>query len=177
MILDKLKAYGAIAAALVLGVLLVVQTARLHTAQLDAANTRAQNAQTLQHIADLTTKAAQAVRAQETQWAKAQEENARETATQLTSARADADRARRAGDRLQQRVAALVAAARAATAHPGAGPAIAPAGDAAGMLANVLGRIDKRAGILAAHADAARIAGTSCERDYDALTAEWPKTE
>ena len=33
MIFDKLKAYGAIAAALVLGVLLVVQTTRLHTAQ------------------------------------------------------------------------------------------------------------------------------------------------
>ena len=33
MILDKLKAYGAIAAAIVLGVLLLVQTGRLHTEQ------------------------------------------------------------------------------------------------------------------------------------------------
>ena len=33
MIFDKLKAYGAIAAALVLAVLLAVQTVRLHTAQ------------------------------------------------------------------------------------------------------------------------------------------------
>lgn len=177
MIFDKIKAWGAIAAAVVLGVLLMVQTVRLHNTQLDAASARVENAQTLQHIADLTVKAARAVRAMEAQWAKAQEENARDTAIQLTAARADADSARRAGDRLQQRVATLVAAARAATAHPGAGPAIAPAGDAAGMLANVLGRIDERAGILAAHADAARIAGTSCERDYDALTAEWPKTE
>ncbi|MEG1735660.1 MAG: DUF2514 family protein, partial [Comamonas sp.] len=35
-------------------------------------------------------------------------------------------------------------------------------------------RADKRAGILAEYADAARIAGAGCERDYDALTAAQP---
>ena len=77
--------------------------------------------------------------------------------------------ARRAGGRLQQRVAALVAAARAA-AHSGVEPAGAPAGDSIGVLAYVFGRADARAGILAEYADAARIAGAGCERDYDALT-------
>lgn len=151
-------------------VLLLLQTLRLHAAQLDAANTRTTHASTLRIIADLTTKAAQAVRDRETQWAKAQEKNARETATQLNIARADADDARRAGDRLQQRVAALVASARAAAANPGAEPAVAPTGDPIGVLAHVFGRADARAGILAEYADAARIAGAGCERDYDALT-------
>lgn len=170
MIFDKLKAYGAIAAAIVLGALLLVQTGRLHTALLDAAKTRTENAQTLRNIADITVKAAQAYRAQETQWVKSKEENARETATKIEAANADAASARSASNRLRQRVAALVSAARAAAAHPGAGPAVAPADDPAGMLANVLGRIDERAGVLAAHADAARIAGASCEREHDALT-------
>ncbi len=178
MIVDKLKAYGWQLLALVLAAGLLWQTLRLHAAQLDAAAARTahakdlmSHAKTLRTIADLTAAAVQAVRAQENQWAKAQEENARETANQIIAARADADDARRAGDRLQQRVAALVASARGAAAHPGAEPAVAPAGDPIGVLADVLGRADKRAGILAEYADAARVAGASCERDYDALTA------
>ena len=169
--MKSIKAYAWQLLALAFAGLLVSQTVRLHTAQLDAANARTATAGTLRTIADLTAKAAQAVRTQETQWAQAQEKNARETATQLTAARVDADGARRAGDRLQQRVAALVAAARAAAAHPGAQPAVASAGDPIGVLADVFSRADARAGVLADYADAARIAGAGCERDYDALTA------
>ena len=168
--LARIKAYGWQALALVLGTLLLWQTLQRHAAQLDAANTRTATATTLRNIADLTAKAARAVRERETQWAQAQEENAHEAKTQLTAARADADDARRAGDRLQQRVAALVAAARAGAANPGVEPAVAPAGDPIGVLADVFSRADKRAGILAEYADAARIAGAGCERDYDALT-------
>lgn len=174
MIFDKLKAYGWQALAVVLGALLLWQTLQRHAAQLDAANTRTATAETLRNIADLTAKAAKAVRDRETQWTQAQEKSAHETKTQLTAARVDADDARRAGDRLQQRVAALVASARAAAANPGAEPAVAPAGDPIGVLADVFGRADKRAGILAEYADAARIAGAGCERDYDALTAAQP---
>lgn len=170
MLLDKLKAYGAIAAALVLGGLLLVQTGRLHTAQLDAANTKTKNAQTLQHIADLTAKALVAVRTREAQWAADQERNARETATQIAAANADATSARRASDGLRQRINALVADARRAAANPGAAPAVETTGDPIGVLADVLGRADQRAGVLAEYADKARIAGQSCERDYDALT-------
>jgi len=178
VIVDKLKAYGWQLLALALTAGLLGQTLRLHATQLDAAAARTAHAtalmahaETLRSIADLTAAAALAVRAQENQWVKSQEENARETANQILAARADADDARRAGDRLQQRVAALVASARAAAAHPGTEPTVAPADDAIGVLADVLGRADTRAGILAEYADAARVAGTSCERDYDALTA------
>lgn len=169
--MKSIKAYAWQLLALAFAGLLVSQTVRLHTAQLDAANARTATAGTLRTIADLTAKAAQAVRDRETQWAKAQEDSARETQTQITAARADAVDARLAGDRLQQRVAALVAAARAASAHPGAEPAVAPAGDALDLLADVFSRADARAGVLADYADAARIAGAGCERDYDALTA------
>lgn len=79
MIFDKLKAYGWQALALVLGALLLWQTLQRHAAQLDAANTRATTAETLRTIADLTAKAAQAVRERETQWAQAQEKSAHET--------------------------------------------------------------------------------------------------
>ena len=174
MIVEKLKAYGWQALALALAVGLAAQTLRLHTAQLDAATTRTTTAETLRNIADLTSKAALAVRDRETQWAQAQEKNAHETKSQITAARADADDARRAGDRLQQRVAALVAAARGAAAHPGAEPAVAPTGDPIGVLADVFSRADARAGLLAEYADAVRVAGAGCERDYDALMESGP---
>jgi len=179
MIVDKFKAHGwqMLALALVAGMLW--QTLRLHTAQLDAANVRTthaaaltNHAETLRKIADLTAAAALAVRDRETRWAKAQEENASETTNQIQAARADADDARRAGERLQQRVAAHVAAARATAAHSSAEPSVAPAGDPIGVLADVLSRADARAGVLAKYADAARVAGASCERDYDALTGQ-----
>lgn len=174
MILDKLKAYGAIAAALVLGGLLVVQTARLNAAQLDAKKTRTKHAKVLQHIADLTAIALHAVRAQEAQWAATQERNARETATKNEAARADAASARRASDGLQKRINTLVVAARRSSANPGTEPAIEATGDPIGVLADVLSRADQRAGVLAEYADKARIAGQSCERDYDALTNPAP---
>lgn len=172
--IDKLKAYGAIIAAAILGVLLVAQTVRLHNAQLELANNKTQTAKTLQHIADLTSKAYKAVIAERKQWDDEQERNARETATKIEAANADADSARRASERLQKRINALVASARAARTNPGAQPAVAPAEDAAGVLADVLIRADERAGILAAYADALRISNESCVRDYEALRRPGP---
>lgn len=168
--MKALKAHAWQLLAVLLAAALLWQALRLHTAQLDAATTRTATAETLRNIADLTAKAAQAVRERETQWAQAQEKNAHETKSQITAARADADDARRAGDRLQQRVAALVAAARGAAANPGAQPAVAPAGDPLDLLADVQRRLDGAAGELAEYGDAARVAGAGCERDYDALT-------
>jgi len=83
----------------------------------------------------------------------------------LAQARADADGAALAADRL--RGAARRAAGRACAAAP-AGPG-APASAPAVVLADVLIRADGRAGELAAAVDAARIAGTACERAYEAL--------
>ena len=45
----------------------------------------------------------------------------------------------------------------------------ATTGDPIGVLADVLRSADERAGVPAEYADAARIAGQRCERDYDAL--------
>lgn len=88
---------------------------------------------------------------------------ARETNTRLARARADADGARAELDRLR-----LAAADTAATASP------ATAGEAATgpglVLADVLSGAAGRAVELAAALDAARTAGTACERSFDALT-------
>ena len=83
MILDKLKAYGWMAAAIAVGVFAGVQTLRLHTAQLDAAQTRTAHADTLRKIADLTAAAERAVRAEETQRAQALEKIADDTQKQI----------------------------------------------------------------------------------------------
>lgn len=95
-----------------------------------------------------------------------QSENAKDANQQRTAALADAFAARAAAGSLQQRVDQLAAAAR----HPAATAGSPATGDALDLLADVLGRADERAGELAAYADAARIAGQQCERDYDALT-------
>ena len=174
MILDKLKAYGWMAAALALGVLLGVQTMRLSAAQLDAATTRTAQADTLRTIADLTAKAERAVRAQETQRAQALEKIANDTQKQIDAARIDAAAAERSADSLRQQLARYVAAARATS--PGASP-VAPGpttGDALDLLSQLYSSSDARAGEISAYADAARIAGLACEASYDALRAgQW----
>jgi hypothetical protein len=81
---------------------------------------------------------------------------------QAETARTDARAAVDAAGRLRQRLAAHQE--RAAAACPGA-----PTGDPIGVLADVLRRADDRAGILAAYADATRLAGQACERAYDTL--------
>lgn len=87
-------------------------------------------------------------------------------------AAAQAAAARNADD--AERVRAQAAhAAREWSARLADSPAVADraaAADAIGVLADVLGRADRRAGLLASYADAARAAGLKCERDYDALT-------
>ena len=169
MILDKLKAYGWMAAAITAGVLLGVQTLRLNTAQLDAATTRTKQADTLRTIADLTAKAERAVRAEETQRAQALEKIANDTQKQIDAARVDAAAAARSADSLRQQLARYVAAARSASANPAtAAPGEATA-DALGVLADMLVKLDERAGIYAEAADRSRIAGVSCEQAYSAL--------
>ena len=109
--------------------------------------------------------AVSAARAEEQRRTAAQSEIAKDANKQRTAALADAFAARAAAGSLQQRVDQLVAAAR----HPTTAAGSPAAGDALDLLADVLGRADQRAGDLAAYADAARIAGQQCERDYDAL--------
>lgn len=86
---------------------------------------------------------------------------------ELALAHRDAAAAHAAAGRLSDQLAAFVAAAR--RRDPAASGNSAPAGDPIGVLADVLRGADQRAGVLAAYADAARIAGLQCERAYDAL--------
>ncbi|RQZ18155.1 DUF2514 family protein [Burkholderia sp. Bp9031] len=99
--------------------------------------------------------------------ARQQQENAVDASKLRDQARAAADAAASAADRLRKQVAGLVARAH----HPSAAPGGPTTGDALDLLADVLGSIDDRAGELAEYADRARIAGQQCERDYGALMA------
>ena len=112
----------------------------------------------------------QAARAEEQRRTNAQAEIANEATKQADAARADAAAANSAADGLRARVAQLIAASRAAR-NSAVASAGAAAGDPLDVLANVLARADRRAGDLAAYADSARVAGTTCERAYDSLTA------
>jgi hypothetical protein len=85
------------------------------------------------------------------------------------SARMAARDAHAAANRLRQRVTELVAASRTG-GHSATALGGASTDDPIGVLADVLGRADRRAGILAEYADSARIAGVACERAYDALS-------
>lgn len=102
-------------------------------------------------------------RAKEREWGKITlkiTEDAYAEAETLRAALARADAAGRSLHDAGQR--------RAAEASAAAGPG-SPAGSAALVLADVLGRVDQRAGELAAALDAAHAAGVICER-FDALT-------
>ncbi|WP_342049860.1 MULTISPECIES: DUF2514 family protein [unclassified Cupriavidus] len=125
-------------------------------------------AQERQRQALAQVKAVNDARIEEQRRTAAQTEIANAAKKEADGARADADAAGDAADRLRQRVEQLLTAARAAgnTASASAG---APAGAPLGMLADVLERADRRAGILAAYADQAHVAGLACERAYDSL--------
>lgn len=99
-----------------------------------------------------------------------QKENQDANVAEVARARADADGAAAARERLQVRLDRFLAAARRAPADTAAGGQRAPADDPIGVLADVLRRADERAGILAGYADAAAAAGRQCVRDYDALS-------
>lgn len=99
----------------------------------------------------------------------AQTEIANEAIQQAEAARADARAADTARRELLARAAALANASR-RPGDSGAAGSGAAATDPIHLLADVLGRADARAGELAQFADAAHVAGKTCERSYDALT-------
>lgn len=108
------------------------------------------------------------IRREEQRRAIEQAEIANAAKREADRARADARAADAVAGRLRQRVADLVAAGRAGSnSAPTSGGT--PADDSLGVLADMLERADRRAGVLAEYADAARIAGQACERAYDAI--------
>jgi hypothetical protein len=101
------------------------------------------------------------------------EDSDRETRRLQERAQAERAAADVAAGKLRSDLAAFVAAAkRAGPAAVGERP---PADSALDLLADLQSRIDARAGELADYADAARIAGQQCERDYDALSLTHPR--
>lgn len=99
-----------------------------------------------------------------------QKENQDAQDKELALARSAADRNGADAVRLREQNAATAKRWRDALGNSPAGSQCAAAGDAIGVLTDVLDRADRRASLLARYADAARIAGLKCERDYDALT-------
>lgn len=91
---------------------------------------------------------------------------------QFTAAHADAVNAQSAADRLQRQLADIQAKYRRSETGRLSALADASAGKAetARVLAELLSESDKAAGIYAAEADRAYIAGQACERAYDEVT-------
>jgi hypothetical protein len=98
-----------------------------------------------------------------------QQENQLAQDRKLSQARADAGRNDAAAGQLRAQLADTARRWRDATRNPTTGGECQAAGDAIVLSAELFSRIDKRAGELAEYADAARIAGEKCTRDYDAL--------
>lgn len=96
-----------------------------------------------------------------------QETSNRETRNRIQSAEAAARRERASAGQLRDELAAADAERR---RDPAAVTQCAAAEAAVDLRADLFGRADEAAGELAAYAQAARIAGEQCERDYDALT-------
>lgn len=84
------------------------------------------------------------------------------------AAEADAGRARSAAVSLRQRAAELAASCTAS--NPAATSSSTPAEAPGDLLAELLQRVDDAAGEIGRYADQARIAGSLCERSYEALT-------
>ena len=97
-----------------------------------------------------------------------QSEAVHDATIQADAARADAARNRRANDTLRMRLNAYTRAAH-ARGNPASSAGGTAAPDSLDVLAELLSRASQRAGQLAAYADAARIAGQTCERSSDAL--------
>ena len=101
----------------------------------------------------------------------AQRENIDETTAQLNRARADADAARAAGQRLRAQLANYVSShENTGPSHSGFAGISEAAGSGVTLLADLFSEADATAGELAQALDQSRAAGLSCERAYESLT-------
>lgn len=157
-------AYLVLALVLVVG----VQQIRVVSAQSDAAKAQADLATYRTEVSERDRRAALYV-IQENQRRQAATEKAdAEAQEQLAAARGDAERAGTALERLQQRLAAAEQRSR------NAGNAITAqlsqaAEDAARVRADVFGRVGEAAQLYAGVADERGVAGSACEKAYDAV--------
>lgn len=149
-----------------------VQTWRLHSAEAEAATERAAYATRETELTQRALAAEKTQREIEQQRAKDLQEIAHVAEIKIAAADAAASTAAASAASLRDRAQALAAAGRRACGNPATAGRGAAASDPIGLLADVLGRADARAGVLAATADRARIAGLACEQAYDSLRPE-----
>ena len=146
-----------------------VQTYRLSEERLAHAETSRTHAETISRLERRAREAESAARETERSWTAAMERVVNEHQTQIDQARADADAAASAGERLRQRVAELTAGCRRAAG----GSAVAGSGQAADatarVLADVFSEVERVGREMAAEADRRGIAGAACEAAYGAL--------
>jgi len=156
---------------LALGAAVLLQTWRLHSAQLLLAETQAQHAQERAAQERLARELSETNRKQEQKYRERLTEVETQAQADLALARSAVGRARDAGERLQHELAAYVERQRGAASDSTAvGNSSAKLGNA-DLLAELFRRADARAGELAAAADEARIRGLACEAAYDAVQA------
>lgn len=145
------------------------QTWRLHSAEAEFAEARAAWSAAEADLSRRALEAEHREREKEQAWSKRFEEIDRGTTEKLAAASAAASAADLSARSVRDRAQALAARGRRACSNPAAPGFSASAPDALDVFADVLGRADARAGVLAATADRARIAGLACEAAYDEL--------
>lgn len=153
---------------LALAVVAGVQQVRVMSAQSDASKAQANLASYRAEVSERDRRATLFVIQENKRRQAATEKADAEAQEQLVAARIDADRAGSALERLQQRLAAAEQRSR------DAGNAITAqlsqaAEDAARVRADVLGRVGEAAQLYAGVADERGIAGSACEKAYDAV--------
>lgn len=168
MIVDKLKAYGWQALALVLAALLAWQAAARLGAESDAAQARAELAVEREAAATAALQASERYRQLEDKHRDELRTIDTQARQELARFAADADAARAAAGRLRGDLADYITAHRVAAQARAAVGQCTPDTSALDLLAELQRRADERAGALARIADDARGRGGACERSYDA---------
>lgn len=150
-------------------VLLGLQTLRLEVERRAHSETQATHQSTLAELERSAALAVESARAEEQRRTEEVQKAADEATRSLARARADAAAAADAGRRLREQIAAITATCRFAASDPSAAEGGASAGATADLLADVQRRLDEASDGIARFADAAHIAGATCERSYDGV--------
>ena len=139
---------------------------------LELAAARTDHARYVSGVETAAAEAASAARAEEQRRQREINQVRTDAQDQIKAAAADAALAASTADSLQQQVDKLLAGRRICDSRVAEGSQTIR--DLTTVLANLRRRADERAGELARIADESRIAGLTCEKAYDALSATRP---
>jgi hypothetical protein len=171
--LDFIKTYGIYALAAALAAALVwgsIERVRAAGYKADVAVVRQQHSDAVAKANKLALEASEANRKEEARLQREKQEAVNHAKAQTKMAEDAAARAAAESVGLRADVARYRAAARRAAADAAAGGRVTTGTDPLDLLADMFGRADDLAGQYAKEADRSRIAGLSCERQYDSLT-------